>query len=139
MDTLLQQKSENFYSNTRKPRKAPLSPRTACIPEPHIDNTQSTSPDGIYYFQTGYKASDFLDSAKHPPLYKEQFTVTGINNSTFFCEGFIYVVIGQVRKVKLKRSGEPLGKKVELNGKTIAIFRYKLMFYVSKHSLWCSR
>ena len=37
---------------------------------------------------------------------------------------------GKVRKVKLKRQGEPLGKKAELNGKTIAIFRYHLNFYV---------
>lgn len=69
------------------------------------------------YFGTGVKASDLLDSASNPPQYKSQYTVTG-----------------QVRQVKLKREGPPLGKSAEVNGETVALFKYKGMFYAIKNS-----
>jgi nitrite reductase (NADH) small subunit/3-phenylpropionate/trans-cinnamate dioxygenase ferredoxin subunit len=64
------------------------------------------------FFSTGLFASDLQDAALFPPEYKEQFTVTG-----------------QVRRVKLKRQGPPLGKHVTVNGHSIAVFRYKAGVY----------
>ncbi|GBG30383.1 Cytidine monophosphate-N-acetylneuraminic acid hydroxylase [Hondaea fermentalgiana] len=70
----------------------------------------------VMYFGSGIQASELVDSSTQPPQYKEQYTVTG-----------------QTRKVKLKREGPPLGKKVNVNGHDLALFKYKGKFFAIKN------
>jgi nitrite reductase (NADH) small subunit len=66
----------------------------------------------LMFFQTGVSAASLPDSSLSPPEYKAQFTVTGA-----------------VRQVKLKREGPSLGRRVEVNGIALALFRYQSRIY----------
>ena len=72
----------------------------------------SVEHDGVMYFGTGVHVNDLLDAKEHPPAYKVQYTVTGA-----------------VRKVKDKKNWVQVGKKVEVNGLTLALFRFHRTLY----------
>jgi len=63
------------------------------------------------FFQTGIRADELVDAASAPPRFKMQFTVTG-----------------QTRRVKTG-DAPPLGKVVEVNGKSLALFRHGKKFF----------
>uniref|UniRef100_A0A7S2SE80 Rieske domain-containing protein n=1 Tax=Mucochytrium quahogii TaxID=96639 RepID=A0A7S2SE80_9STRA len=81
------------------------------------DGLTSSSGKRFMYFDTNVHVRDLVDSSKHPPKYKEQFTVTG-----------------QIRKIKLKREGPPVGRKVEVNGSEIALFKFRGRCYAIQNS-----
>mmetsp|Transcript_10576 Transcript_10576/g.18730 ORF Transcript_10576/g.18730 Transcript_10576/m.18730 type:complete len:294 (-) Transcript_10576:40-921(-) len=79
------------------------------LPKFSLSDGEMTRPaPRLLYFNSGVMMSELPDSSRHPTKYKDQYTVTG-----------------QTRRVKIKREGPPLGRKVTLNGTTIALFKYK--------------
>ena len=61
----------------------------------------------LLYMDTGLQLQDLVDASLHPPVYKEQFTVTG-----------------QMRKVKAKTERPSLAREMNLNGDDIILIRY---------------
>ena len=64
------------------------------------------------YFGTGVHVNDLKDAKEYPPVYKIQYTVTGAQ-----------------RKVKDKSKCVQTGIKVDVNGHTLALFRFDRTLY----------
>ena len=75
-------------------------------------DTARAEDEGLMYFGTGIHVNDILDSMKHPMPYKTQYTVTGA-----------------MRRIKDKKNWVKTGKQVEINGRTLALFRYGRAIY----------
>eukprot|EP00511_Aplanochytrium_stocchinoi_P005945 CAMPEP_0204824888 /NCGR_PEP_ID=MMETSP1346-20131115/2871_1 /ASSEMBLY_ACC=CAM_ASM_000771 /TAXON_ID=215587 /ORGANISM="Aplanochytrium stocchinoi, Strain GSBS06" /LENGTH=303 /DNA_ID=CAMNT_0051952297 /DNA_START=467 /DNA_END=1376 /DNA_ORIENTATION=+ len=106
--------SEKKSKNINIRRKV-LSPRTAAIPENRVRSTSNTQEEKeAFFFHSGIMHDELIDAALHGPVYKTKFTVTGRT---------------QEFKDPKTLKDPMLGKQVELNGKTLALFRHGLQVY----------
>ncbi|KAI9923161.1 hypothetical protein PsorP6_002716 [Peronosclerospora sorghi] len=77
-------------------------------------NYRNRDDDSFLWFRTNLRPSDIVEVTDHRPQY--EYTVTGR------------------RRVKLGSRLTTLGTKVAINGKTVAIFKYKGAFYAIQNT-----